>query len=518
MQATTPLTEPARAARRPPGGPRTTGTRAPPASIRALRVLGTLGLLGVLTSVLLLAAGAASSPSQYVPARSGGWPGWLAGPLEGLGVGLGSASFQTLTLIMAASYVAVLLAARTLSGRALWTTIIVAHLVLLLGPPLISQDVFGYLDFARLGALHGLDPYTHVAAQVPTDPVYLFVGWPFQHSPYGPLFTLASYAIAPLGVAGGLWALKGLAVATSLAAIALLSRASGKEALSDERAGSLRSVPERHSARFTAAFVGLNPVLLELAVGGDHNDTLLLLALAGALVLTAGANPRFRAGAAALVAGFAIKVTAGLALPFLLLAPPTTRARLRVAGAAGLSLVALAVIGLIGFGSHAFGFAGAVSEQQQLVATHSVPAETARLVGLHGTPSWWRHCFLAGFALAFAYALWRTLRGADWRTAAGWTTLALLLSTAWLLPWYAIWALPLAAVSGDRRLRGATLVFCAYALLIHLPLADGLLSPEHVTCHTRKDCVPGGGLHLGRNRIHLTGLKVTGDVTLDLRR
>ena len=176
------------------------------------------------------------------------------------------------------------------------------------------------------------------------------------------------------------------------------------------------------------------------------------------------------------------------------------------------------MLGLIGFGSHAFGFIGAVSEQQQLVATHSIPAETARLVGLHGTPSWWRHCFLAGFVLVFAYALWRTLRGADWRVAAGWSTLALLLCTAWLLPWYAIWALPLAAVSGDRRLRAATLILCAYALLIHLPLANGLLSPQHVTCHTRKDCAPGGGFRLGGHRIHLTGLKVSGDVTLDLRR
>ena len=45
-------------------------------------------------------------------------------------------------------------------------------------------------------------------------------------------------------------------------------------------------------------------------------------------------------------------------------------------------------------------------------------------------------------------------------------------STAWLLPWYAIWALPLAAVSRNRRLRAATLVVCAYAVLIHLPLAN----------------------------------------------
>jgi hypothetical protein len=352
-----------------------------------------------------------------------------------------------------------------------------------------------------------MDPYTHVAAQVPTDSAYLFVGWPFQNSPYGPLFTLGSYAIAPLGLAGGLWALKGIAVASSIGAVALITRAAGKQG---------------HSPRFTAAFVGLNPVLLELAVGGAHNDTLLLLALAAALVLTAGANPRFRGGAAALVAGVGIKVTAGLALPFLVLGAggdgDGKRERMRVAAGAGLSLALLAALGLIGFGSHALGFLSAISEQQQLVATHSVPAETARLVGLHGTPGWRRHCFLAGFVVVLIYALWRTQRGTDWRVAAGWATLALLLSTAWLLPWYAIWALPLAAVSGDRRLRAATLVFCAYALLIHLPLANGLLSPRHVTCHTRKDCAPGGGFRLGGHRIHLTGLQVPDHVTLDLRR
>ena len=507
----------------------------------ALRALGALGLLGVLITVLEIAAGAATRPSLYVPARSGGWPGWLAGPFEGLGVGITPDRFQTLTLVMVASYVAVLLAARALSGRMLWATILAAHLVLLLGPPLISQDVFGYLGFARLGVLHGLDPYTHFAAQAPGDPVYQFLGWPFQHSPYGPLFTLGSYALVPLGLAGGLWAFKAIAVAASLGAVALIARAAA-------RCG--------HSPRWAAAFVGLNPVLLVLAVGGAHNDMLQLLALAAALVLTAGANPglltdrRSRrspiGGAAALVAGVGIKVTAGLALPFLLLASPRARRptnafggagadrpprvanqRLRVAVGAVLSLALLAVVALIGFGSHAFGFLSAVSEQQRLVATHSIPAETARLVGLGGTPSWWRHCFVAGFVVVLAYALWRTLRGADWRVAAGWSTLALLLSTAWLLPWYAIWPLPLAAVSGDRRLRAATLLFCAYALLIHLPLADPLLSPRRVTCHTRKDCIPHGG-HRGNHRVlrrggghhdhvHLTGLQVPGDVALDLR-
>ena len=173
-----------------------------------------------------------------------------------------------------------------------------------------------------------------------------------------------------------------------------------------------------------------------------------------------------------------MKVTAGLTLAFLLLGPARRRERLRAAASAGLSLAALAAVALLGFGEHALGFLGAIDEQQQLVAVHSVPAETARLVGLSGTPSWWRELFLGAFAALLAGALWRTARGADWRAAAGWATLGLLASTAWLLPWYVIWALPLAAVSGDRRLRAATLVYCAYAIVIHLPFAEPLLSPH----------------------------------------
>ncbi len=106
-------------------------------------------------------------------------------------------------------------------------------------------------------------------------------------------------------------------------------------------------------------------------------------------------------------------------------------------------------------------------------------------------PAWWRDVFLAGFVVVLALTLWRTARGAEWRAMAGWATLALLLSTAWLLPWYAIWALPLAALADSRRLRVATLLFCAYAILIHLPLADPLLSPARHISHQRV------GLHRG---------------------
>jgi hypothetical protein len=464
---------------------------------RLTRALGQLGLLAVVATVFLTAAEAAAAPTQYVPSRSGGWPPWLSGPLGTLHPStLGSSGFQTLTLVMCAGYLAVLVSARSVSLRSLWIAIVLAHVILLLGPPLISQDVFGYIGFARLGTLHGLDPYTHVAAQASGDEVFAFLGWPHQHSPYGPLFTLLSYATVPLGVGGALWAFKALAVISSLGAIALIG-------LAADRIGVSR--------RWAIAFVGLNPVMLVLAVGGAHNDTLIVLSLAAALALTAGARPRLRTGAVALVAGIGVKLTAGLPLPFLVLAPRRGDERLRVALAAAAALVALGAVALIGFGSHALGFLGALGEQQQLVAVHSIPAETARLIGLTGTPTWWRDVYVAGFAAALAAALWRTSRGADWRIAAGWTTLALLASTAWLLPWYAIWALPLAAVCGDRRLRAATLVVCAYAVLIHLPLAEGLLTPPRVK-----------GVHVRpfprRHDIELSRFQVAHDALLDLRR
>jgi len=500
LQAATPLPP----ARLSDGAPAPGASRLGAPTLQAARLTGLLGLLGLLVTTFLLSAGASSGPGRYVPARSGGWHGWLAGPLAGLRLPLTTQDFQTLTLLMCASYALVLLTARVLPLRAIAIVIVLAHVILLLGPPLLSQDVFGYLGFARLGALHGLDPYTHVAAEAPGDPVFGFLGWPFENSPYGPLFTLTSYGAAPLGLAGGLWALKAAAALASLGAVALCAYAA-------RRCG--------HSAAWAAAFVGCNPVLLELAVGGAHNDTLVILTLALALALAArtGAAPagsRLRASACSIVAGIGVKASAGIVLPFVVLAPAGWRERARVALTAVLALAALALLGVIGFGTHTFGFLGAIGEQQHLVAPHSVPAETARLLGLSGTPQWWRELFLAAFALATVVLLVRTARGGiDWRVAAGWATLALLLATAWLLPWYAVWLLPLAAVSGDRRLCAATLLFCAYALLIHLPVAEPLLTPalHRAPAHLHLS-VPGL-----RNRLKFAGFQILHDVLRNLR-
>ena len=83
------------------------------------------------------------------------------------------------------------------------------HLVFALAPPLLSSDVFSYVAYGRLGALHGLDPYAHPPLAAHGDPVLIYVAhaWRDALSAYGPLFTLLTYVLAPLGIAAAVWSL-----------------------------------------------------------------------------------------------------------------------------------------------------------------------------------------------------------------------------------------------------------------------------------------------------------------------
>ncbi len=74
------------------------------------------------------------------------------------------------------------------------------------------------------------------------------------------------------------------------------------------------------------------------------------------------------------------------------------------------------------------------------------------------------------FALIVAVLLRRAWRGADWLTCAGWATLALLLTMTFLMPWYIVWLLPLAALGESGGLRRATL-----ATMVFLAVARGIV-------------------------------------------
>ena len=70
---------------------------------------------------------------------------------------------------------------------------------------------------------------------------------------------------------------------------------------------------------------------------------------------------------------------------------------------------------------------------------------------------------LAALALLGGLA-WLAREASRGRVCLGRAGCLLLATTPWLAPWYAVWALPLAAAEGDRRAQLVALAFCAYLL------------------------------------------------------
>jgi glycosyl transferase family 87 len=410
--------------------------------------LGDLALAGLVACGLAICVRAAAAPSGLIPASWHGLPGWMAGPLPGVGAGLTGGAFSVLFLAMCGCYLAILFVRP--DAQLTVAAIVVAHVLFLLAPPLLSSDVFGYIDWARLGTLHGLDPYAHGSLAAPHDPAFAYFRWRTEMpSPYGPAFTLASYLTAPLGVAGAFWALKAACAAASLGCVALVASCARRLGRDPVRA---------------AAFVGLNPILLVWAVGGAHNDLLPTLTVAGAVWLAIGG--RERGAGALLVLGAALKASAGVVVPYALIG---ARERRRAFAGALLAAFALLVAALAAFGPDLTGFLHANRDQQQMVARTSVPNQLGVVLGSGGITPAIRALAFAMLGATVGWTLWRAWHGADWIACAGWATLALITCSAWLMPWYVVWLLPLAALGRSRRLAPATLALCAYIVAVRTP-------------------------------------------------
>ena len=419
------------------------------------RLLGTIGLIGMLAiglAMVLIAAGGANP--RLVNASRGGFPDWMAGVFGHIAGRPSEVAFYVLLLAMAVCYLVVLACVRSVSARVALAVVVALHLLFLLAPPLLSRDIFNYIAYARIGTVHDLNPYLHGAGVAPFDPTYPYICCHHYANPYGPLFTLGSYAIVPFGAPAMLWLLKAAVALAGLACVALVwkgARLQGRDPLGP------------------ALLVGLNPVWLVLTVGGGHNDLLMEIFAVGGIVLWLAR--RQAAGAATVVVGLATKVSAAVILPFMILASDRRLRALAAATATGLALIAL---WLLVFGLDApRGFGGAIGQQQQLFSQRSIPQQLGVLLDLGPRPQEIRLPLNLLTAGIVAWLLWRTWRGADWIASAGWATFTLLATTAWLLPWYVVWLLPLAALGDDRRLRIAALVATAYLIWARTPLILG---------------------------------------------
>jgi hypothetical protein len=215
-------------------------------------------------------------------------------------------------------------------------------------------------------------------------------------------------------------------------------------------------------------------------VGGAHNDGLaMLLTMIGVAALVVR---REASAGASLVASAAIKSSSLFVAPFAAVATSrdsmltgrkldtwaSLRPINRPAAGALAAAIAIGVAGYLAFGwewLHAFGLAG---ENQGRTSHLSIPVTFARLTGIDEGAV--RVAALALFGAAVAWLLVWTWRGADWIRAAAWAGTGLLLATSWLLPWYLVWPLPLAAVARNRALALVLLALTAYQLGARIPL------------------------------------------------
>jgi alpha-1,6-mannosyltransferase len=415
--------------------------------------------VGLVASSLAVVLIAAERPSFLAPiTRPGFFPGWMVGPLRGLWPGLTANASRLAWLVsglialMYGLYLAALVTAPRLRARWTIAAVLAIHAIFLLAPPLSYTDVFNYVNYGRMGVVHDLNPYSTLPASGPhSDPSFALSNWHHLRSPYGPLFTLITYVLVPLGAKASLWALKLLVCAASLATLGLVWKC----------ARLLRRSPVA-----AVAFVAFNPIVLIWGIGADHNDALMMLFVVLAVYLALRDRPGQswgRAGAALVTAVF-IKASATVLLPVFIAAA----ARRRFLAGALLAATALTVASVSTFGFHL----PDLVTQGRLVTSIGIP----NLIGLalgQGGETGTLQLVVGAFAVfaVLGCAIWTLRRPRDWIAACGVSMLVLVVSLSWAAPWYVLWILPFAALSAGRRLRVATTVLGAYLIVAFMPAA-----------------------------------------------
>jgi alpha-1,6-mannosyltransferase len=372
--------------------------------------------------------------------------------------------------------------AKRAGGRAVLSTAVVWTLPMIITPPLFTRDPYSYLAYGTL-PLHGFDPYTY-GPDMLTGPIQQNVHWFWQDTPapYGPLFIAVAKAVA--SVTGGNMILGVIAIRlVLLVGLVLLVAA---------LPGLVRHLGGRVSVALWLAVA--NPVTVVHLVGGPHND-LLTVGLLSAGTLTV-LNRKHAAGIALVTLAAAVKATAAIALPFLVLvwaarmAGGSRNSRIAKATAAGVSVfvATFAVCSVVaGVG---LGWLPALNAPSNIVNWLSLPTGVGQFVytvanwlfsGLPETPFITVTRVLGVLLfLAIGVKQWLAARdggpdGADAVRRAGVVLLLFPLLSPATLPWYFSWGMALlAAVTWSTRGMAVTIFVSIFLIVAAFP--DGEVS------------------------------------------
>lgn len=392
-------------------------------------------ILVMLAAAVLVTIDAAAGSSPLLP-PSPSMTKWL----EGLGETLGFRLFLVTLLVFTVAYVGLIFVARRVTPRVAIALVAALNIVVFVAPVLISTDVFSYIAYARMFVEHGVNPYVHGPRAISGDPIYKFVGtdWVKATSAYGPLYTVISLPAALFeNLIAATWVMKVEALLSSGVACWLTWRCAKQRGFDP--------VP-------ALLIVGTNPLWLFYALGGNHNDLMMVAFMMGAVTF-ALADKQLRSGFT-IVAGAFVKATAVTLVPFMVL----SRRKPREVIGMVIGLVACLALGYALFGRHGIEILTILRKDSSYVSSDGFPTVFMHMLGKPGVfPV--DHIFLtAALAIVILYLFWRTWRGYEWIAASGWALLAIAVTSPWLLGWYTLWGLPLGVISKDRRLTIAVLL------------------------------------------------------------
>jgi hypothetical protein len=298
------------------------------------------------------------------------------------------------------------------SFTAVWLLALAIQLAPLGAPLLLSTDAWTYWSYARVH-----DPYRDTPAADPVSAAHAGSAYLHETSAYGPAWTLAAESTALTRSADvAAWAFKVLAAACVLLTTWLVAR---------RRA-------------FAAALVGWNPLVAIHFGGGGHNDALMVALVAVALAL-----------------GVLVKWVPLLLLPLRAVEARATGRRVDHLG------FAATVVGILGLATLLWRFhwlhaVGPLAHDARRETRYAVPHRTH-------VPTW---LFAAAYAGAYVWLLAQARRG---RARLGLALALLLPALPYLIAWYVLWPLALAAREDDRTAWLLTLALCAYLLPQGIP-------------------------------------------------
>lgn len=363
----------------------------------------------------------------------------------------------------------------TPTRRRLWLIVvgfaILMNLTLLPMYPLDAADIYDYIVRGRMSAVYGLNPLQATPRAVSSDPFYPFAAWRNVPSAYGPLWEMIAALtsrIAGDGNTANVVAFKIVSVIGYLAAGVFICL-------------TLWELAPRRVMIGVYLFLW-NPLVIYIAGGTGHNDTLMAACIA--LSVFCLARRWFVAATLAAVLGglikfiplFLVPIIAVVALRDLGGRDDTLKWRLRLrylSLSAGLGLLlAVAVYGPFWFGietlraerrSSMYTSSWATIIRQTLAPTLDGKSAPTWTIDAPNTNALLSNGTLALFGTFYLWGLWRVYRERDSlapaRVAALILMFYLLVACLWFQSWYVVWALALAAVLDDAPLRRLTLLF-----------------------------------------------------------